>query len=78
MEVLRERLLTINPEAEIQSVYENMVLGKVSEDLCIGLLDKYRAEKNELETEFDEIQNRLDAFSQDEHDVDEEVIAMLA
>lgn len=58
-------------ETLIQSVYENMVLGKVAEDLCIGLLDKYRAEKNELETEFDEIQNRLDAFSQDEHDVDE-------
>ena len=48
-----------------------MVLGKVAEDVCLGLLDKYQAEKKKLQTEHGEIQTRLDTFSQDEHDVDE-------
>ncbi len=58
-------------ETLTQSVYENMVLGKVAEDVCLGLLDKYQVEKKKLQTELDEIQTRLDTFTQDEHDVDE-------
>ena len=55
----------------IQSVYENMVLGKVPEDVCVKLLGKYREESKALQTEADAIQERLDAVNQDEQDVDE-------
>ncbi|MDE7364692.1 MAG: recombinase family protein [Ruminococcus sp.] len=58
-------------ETLIQSVYENMVLGKVAEDVCIGLLGKYQAEKKNLQTELDTIQKSLDTIAQDENDVDE-------
>lgn len=54
-----------------QSVYENMVLGKVPEDVCVKLIEKYQAENKTLQTEADAIQERLDAFNQDEQDVDE-------
>ena len=58
-------------ETLIQSVYENMVLGKVSEDMCIGLLDKYQAEKKIIQSELMAIQESLDTVAQDERDVDE-------
>ena len=58
-------------ETLIQSVYENMVLGKVAEDMCIGLLEKYQAEKKKLQSEFDVIQTSLDTIVQDENDVEE-------
>ena len=54
-----------------QSVYENMVLGKVPEDICVKLLGKYREESKTLQTEADAIQERLDAVNRDEQDVDE-------
>ena len=54
-----------------QSVYENMVLGKVPEDVCVKLIEKYQAENKTLQTEADAIQERLDAVNQDEQDVDE-------
>lgn len=54
-----------------QSVYENMVLGKVPEDVCVKLLGKYQEESKALQTEADAIQERLDAVNQDEQDVDE-------
>ena len=54
-----------------QSIYENMVLGKVPEDVCVKLLGKYQEESKALQTEADIIQERLDAVNQDEQDVDE-------
>ena len=54
-----------------QSVYENMVLGKVPEDICVKLLGKYREESKTLQNEAGIIQERLDAIGQDEQDVDE-------
>ena len=54
-----------------QSVYENMVLGKVLEEVCMKLIEKYQAETKNLQTEADAIQERLDAVNQDEQDVDE-------
>lgn len=48
-----------------QSVYENMVLGKVPEDVCVKLIEKYQAENKTLQTEADAIQERLDAVNQD-------------
>ncbi|MCM1271598.1 MAG: recombinase family protein [Ruminococcus flavefaciens] len=55
----------------IQSVYENMVLSKVPEDVCVKLIEKYQAENKKLQTEFDAVQERLEAINQDERDVDE-------
>ena len=54
-----------------QSVYENMVLGKVPEDVCVKLIEKYQTENKTLQIEADAIQERLDAVNQDEQDVDE-------
>ncbi len=48
-----------------------MVLGKVPEDVCVKLIEKYQAENKTLQTEADAIQERLDAVNQDEQDVDE-------
>lgn len=36
----------------ISSVYKDKVVGKIPEDVCIGLLDKYQCEKNSLKTRF--------------------------
>ena len=55
----------------IQSAYEDKVLGRVPEDMCIELLNKYQAEKKELQAEYDELQLRSEAERQDEADVDE-------
>lgn len=54
-----------------QSVYENMVLGKVPEEVCIKLIDKYQEENKTLRAELDVIHERLEANDQDERDVDE-------
>lgn len=55
----------------LQSIYEDKVIGKISEDVCIGLLEKYQAEKKKLQSELDEILIRLETENQDERDVDE-------
>ncbi len=55
----------------IQSAYEDKVLGRVPEDVCIELLNKYQAEKKDLQAEYDELQLRSEAERQDEADVDE-------
>ena len=58
-------------DALIQTVYEDKVVGKIPEDVCIGLLEKYQAEKKNLQAEYDELQSRLDTERQDEKDVEE-------
>lgn len=55
----------------IRTVYEDKVVGKIPEDVCIGLLEKYQAEKKNLQAEYDELQSRLDTERQDEKDVEE-------
>lgn len=54
-----------------QSVYENMVLGKVPEEVCVKLIGKYQEEDKTLQAELAEVQERLDVVNQDENDVDE-------
>ncbi|MBQ9905941.1 MAG: recombinase family protein [Oscillospiraceae bacterium] len=54
-----------------QSVYENMVLGKVPEEVCVKLIEKYLEENKTLQTEAEAVQERLDTVNQDEQDVDE-------
>jgi DNA invertase Pin-like site-specific DNA recombinase len=58
-------------EKLIQSIYEDKVLGKVPEDVCIGLLEKYSAEKKSLLAEYENMKLRLESQKQDERDVDE-------
>ena len=55
----------------IQSAYENMVLSKVPEDVCIKLIEKYQTESKQLQAELDEVNERLNTIHQDERDVDE-------
>ena len=55
----------------IQKIYEDRLLGKVPEDLCMELLEKYQAEKKDLQSELDEIRTRQEIENQDERDVEE-------
>ena len=55
----------------MQSIYEDKVSGKVAESVCIKLLEKYEAEQNTLIDEVSELEERINAVSQDENDVDE-------
>lgn len=55
----------------ISSVYEDKVLGKIPEDVCVGLLQKYQDEKVTLKATMAEIEQKLNAVSKDATDVDE-------
>ena len=55
----------------IETAYEDRALGRVSEKVCIPLLEKYQAEKDTLTTEYDELHQRTQTEQQDEADVDE-------
>ena len=54
-----------------QSVYEDKVLGKIPEDICLKLLAKYTEEQTELKSEISELENALSVVSKNEADVDE-------
>ncbi len=58
-------------EKLIPSIYEDKVLGKIPEDVCVSLLDKYQAEQKTLSEEVTELEAKLNAVKQDENDVDE-------
>ena len=55
----------------IQGIYEDKVLGRVPEDVCISLLEKYSTEKKSLSAEYEMILEREKTNKQDEADVDE-------
>ena len=55
----------------IETAYEDRALGRVSEKVCIPLLEKYQAEKDTLTAEYDELHQRTQTEQQDEADVDE-------
>ena len=54
-----------------QSVYEDKVLGKIPEDICLKLLAKYTEEQNALKTEIAELEAALSVVTKNEADVDE-------
>ena len=58
-------------ERLIQSVYEDKVMGRVPEDICVDLLEKYSTEKKVLASDFEELQERHQLQKQDEADVEE-------
>ena len=58
-------------ETLIPSIYEDKVLGKIPEDVCVSLLEKYQAEQKSLSEEVEQLEAKLNTFKQDENDVDE-------
>ena len=55
----------------IQSTYEDKVLGKIPEQICVNLLSKYQEEKNKISSELTELKRKLDESIKDEADVEE-------
>lgn len=55
----------------IASVYEDKVIGRIPEDVCLSLLDKYQAEKKNLSAEVTELEHKMSVVKKDESDVDE-------
>ncbi|MGN0576976.1 MAG: recombinase family protein [Ruminococcus sp.] len=53
----------------IQNIYEDKVLGKVSEDVAMKLITRYEAEQKELSVEVAELEETLSTIRQDEEDV---------
>ena len=58
-------------EKLIPSIYEDKVLGKIPEDVCVNLLEKYQAEQKALSEDVERLEAKLNAVKQDESDVDE-------
>lgn len=58
-------------EKLIPSIYEDKVLGKIPEDVCVSLLEKYQAEQKTLFEEVEQLETKLNAIRQDANDVDE-------
>ena len=58
-------------ETLIPSIYEDKVLGKIPEAVCVNLLEKYQAEQRTLSAEVKALEARLSAVKKDEHDVEE-------
>ncbi len=54
----------------IQNIYEDKVIGKVSEDVAIKLISKYETEQKELSVEVAELDKTLSTIRQDEEDVE--------
>ena len=55
----------------IASVYEDKVMGKIPEEVCIELLRKYQDEKTELVTEIAVLESKLSEMERTTADVDE-------
>ena len=55
----------------ISSVYEDKVVGRIPEEVCIELLKKYQNEKTELVTEIAALESKLSEMERTTADVDE-------
>ncbi len=58
-------------ERLIPSIYEDKVLGKIPENVCVNLLEKYQEEQKKLSAEVDMLDAKLSVVKQDERDVEE-------
>ena len=47
------------------------MLGKIPEEVCVNLLEKYQAEQKQLTEEVEQLETKLNAVKQDEDDVEE-------
>lgn len=55
----------------MQSVYEDKVMGKIPEHICVSFLEKYEAEQQELRAVIADLEERLSAEKQDREDIEE-------
>ena len=55
----------------IPKIYEDKVIGKIPEEICVELLEKYKAEQKTLTEETAILEAKLSAVSQDEKDTEE-------
>lgn len=55
----------------IPSIYEDKVVGKIPESVCVELLEKYQSEQTSLTEESELIEAKLNAVRQDSLDVEE-------
>ena len=55
----------------MQSVYEDKVLGKIPEHICVNLLQKYESEQKTLSAENENLEEKLSAVRQSMDDVEE-------
>ena len=55
----------------IQNIYEDKVVGKIPETVCVDLINKYQSEKERLQKQLMSISERLSEVQQDEKDVAE-------
>ena len=67
--MLKNRLAEL--DALIQNVYEDKVIGKIPQAVCVSLLEKYQHEKDGMQAECEELEKRSAIKRQDEQDVDE-------
>ena len=58
-------------EKLIPSIYEDKVIGKIPEDVCVSLLEKYQSEQKALKDEVEQINTKLSIVKQDKQDVEE-------
>ncbi len=58
-------------EALIPSIYEDKVLGKIPEAVCVNLLEKYQTEQRALSAEVKALEEKLSAVQKDGQDVEE-------
>ncbi len=58
-------------ERLITATYEDKVAGKIPEDICVGLLNKYQEKKLRLKTEQSEIEKRQSETNKGKDNVDE-------
>ena len=58
-------------ETLIPSIYEDKVLGKIPEDVCVNLIEKYQTEQKQLSEEVGQLEAKFNAVKQNEDDVDE-------
>lgn len=63
-------------ETLIPSIYEDKVLGKIPEDVCVNLLEKYQAEQKALSEEVEQLEAKFNAIKQDESDVKEFILRL--
>ena len=63
-------------ETLITSIYEDKILGKISESVCIKLIEKYEAEQTDLSEKIESLEARINSAKQDEDDVDEFIIRL--
>ena len=72
--LIRDRLVQIKArltelEKIIPSVYEDKVAGRIPEDICVGLHEKYRKEQSELKKERTALEKKLADNAKNKNDV---------